>query len=194
MGQLMKAICFKNCEPFAKQTCWLYKYVSVFWFLHSMLYLDENKTYYIILGFCSLQYSSKPKPAVHAAASGRAEKTFWFCCQSNAFPLSHHSTNNVLGRSFFKPFLWRIARLCSWSHYSRRHRDSIARLERRRVERGGDLIGVTGRGEPLQLWMNFWFELTERRSVREYGQEREQNEDSEGLPAVTTGSLVCRLF
>lgn len=66
---------------------------------------------------------------------------------------------------FFKPFLWRIARLRPWSHYPRRHRDSIARLEQRCVARGGDLIGVTGRGEPLQLWMNFWFELTERRSV-----------------------------
>lgn len=31
----------------------------------------------------------------------------------------------------------------------------IARLEPCCVERGGDLIGVTRRGEPLQLWMNF---------------------------------------
>lgn len=31
----------------------------------------------------------------------------------------------------------------------------IARLEQRGVERSADLIGVTRRGEVLQLWMNF---------------------------------------
>lgn len=36
---------------------------------------------------------------------------------------------------------------------------------------------------------------TKREAVGgEYGQERAQNEDSEGLPAVTTGSLVCCIF
>lgn len=115
----------------------------------------------------SVLCSTRPNPNLQCMRWLQEElkKTFWFCCQSNAFPLSHHSTNNVLGRSFFKPFLWRIARLRPWSHHPRRHRDSIARIEQRCVERGGDLIGVTGRGEPLQLWMNFWFELTERRSV-----------------------------
>lgn len=41
----------------------------------------------------------------------------------------------------------------------------IARVWFRGVERGGDLIVVARRSEPLQLWMNFWFEQTERRSA-----------------------------
>lgn len=79
----------------------------------------------------------------------------------------------------------------------------IARLEERRLEGGGDFIALPRRGDPLQLWMNFWFELTKRRLGENTDNNRRKGDDSQRFSAMnsrqptrfifpTVTAFVCR--
>lgn len=138
---------------------------------------------------CSIRRNSTT--AVRAVASGRAEKTFWFRCRSNALPLSRQSSSNVLGRSFFKPFLERIARSrsllrCHYGHSGSYREIRAVRGWARRWPHRCDEAGRTAATlDELLIWTN------QDTIGREYAQ---KNEDSERFSSVSTGRLLCSIL